>query len=218
MVKDALVCMKARRSAREFTSEKVSEKTLLEILEAVRFAPSSKNSQPWKLTLVEGPRLETLRSALCEAFDNGEKGKGDFSTELLEVYRARAISLGKALLIHKGIERTDKEARRLHDRKNFEFFGAQQLFLLSAHFEYTETTLFDLGIFSGYLMLALENKGLASCPQVSILCYADKIRRLIPELKDEKIALALPFGYAKNSPVNAFISEREELPVWFRRI
>lgn len=212
-------CMRNRASKREFTSEKIGEGALNEILEAVRRAPSTKNSQPWKLTLVEGARLERLRQKLCEKFDEGAAMKPDFSSALPPAYKPRAVDLGKKIFIHKGIAREDKAARRRHDRENFLLFGAPQAFILSTIPEHSEANLMDLGIFSGYLMLALEAAGLATCPQVSPAYYPDAIREVLPELGEEKIAMVFPFGVAKpGSHVNEFRSPREEVGAWFRRL
>lgn len=212
-------CMKRRASMREFTEEKVGEATLTEILEAIRRAPSTKNSQPWKLTLVEGERLEKLRQRLCEKFDENAPVDPDFNSALPPVYKPRAVDLGKKIFIHKGIAREDKAARRKHDRANFELFGAPQIFVLSTLPEHSEANLMDLGIFSGYLMLALEAAGLSTCPQVSPAYYPEVFREVLPELGQEKIAMVFPFGVAKpGSHTNEFRSPREEVPVWFKRL
>lgn len=212
-------CMKNRASMREFTEEKIGEETLSEILEAIRRAPSTKNSQPWKLTLVEGARLEKLRQRLCEKYDGNAPMNPDFDSTLPQVYKPRAVDLGKKIFIHKGIAREDKAARREHDRENFRLFGAQQVFVLSTLPEHSEANLMDLGIFSGYLMLALEAAGLSTCPQVSPAYYPEVFREVLPELGCEKIAMVFPFGVAKpGSHTNEFRSPREETSAWFRRL
>jgi nitroreductase len=216
---DAIECMQKRKSAREFSDKKIPEEVLQRILEGARFAPSSKNTQPWKLSLIEGARLCALRKELCEQFDLGAQSRPDFSQNLQELYRPRAIALGKSILTYKGITREDKEGRRQHDRANFDFFNAKQILVLSVAKEPNETTLMDLGIFAGYLMLAIENEGLACCPQVSVINYADSFRKILPELQEEKIAMVFPVGYPlENSHVNNFRSERENINVWFQKI
>lgn len=58
-----LEAIKSRRTVREFTSEPVSEEALREILEAGRWAPSGKNTQPWRFIVVkdEERRAELAR-------------------------------------------------------------------------------------------------------------------------------------------------------------
>lgn len=216
---DLLDSMKSRHSAREFSDKTIPDALLQKVLEGARFAPSSKNTQPWKLTLVEGARLEALRKELCAKFDSSAPCQPDFSQGLQEIYRPRAIALGKSILTYKGITREDKEGRKQHDRANFEFFNAKSILILSVLPEPNETTLMDLGIFAGYLMLSIENAGLACCPQVSVVNYADSFRSIIPELGEEKIAMVFPIGFPKeNSRLNAFESGREDTKVWFNKI
>ncbi len=211
--------MRSRKSAREFTSELISESDLQELLEAIRRAPSGKNSQPWKLALVQGEPLEKLRSALCEKFDAGEKPSPDFDSTLLQIYRGRAIDLGKALFAHKGIAREDKEGRKRHDRANFELFGAPQAFVLTCNREHVDTTLMDLGIFAGYLMLGLESLGYSCCPQVSSASYTDVYHDVLQIPETDAVAMVFPFGRAlPGSHVNAFNTTREPVENWFRLV
>lgn len=210
--------MRSRKSAREFTGELISNEDLQNLLEAIRFAPSGKNSQPWKLTLVQGETLEKLRAGLCKKFDAGETPHPDFDSTLLQIYRPRAIALGKALFTHKGIAREDKAARKRHDRANFELFGAPQAFVLSCLPEHVDTTLMDLGIFAGYLMLGLESLGYSCCPQASSASYPEVYHEVMPELEGESIAMVFPFGRAlPGSHVNAFEAGREPVESWFRK-
>ena len=49
---DILDLIKERRSVRSYKSDPIPQKSLDKILEAARFAPSARNSQPWKFILV----------------------------------------------------------------------------------------------------------------------------------------------------------------------
>jgi len=50
---DVLKAIYARRSVRRFTSEPVTHEQVEAILEAGRWAPSGKNTQPWRFVVVE---------------------------------------------------------------------------------------------------------------------------------------------------------------------
>lgn len=53
--------LKARRTVRKFKPEPVSDESLGRILEAARWAPSSRNQQPWHLVVVKDrERLKTI--------------------------------------------------------------------------------------------------------------------------------------------------------------
>lgn len=54
---DALKAIKTRRSIREYSSEKVDESHILEILEAAMCAPSAGNQQPWHFVVVDDRKI-----------------------------------------------------------------------------------------------------------------------------------------------------------------
>jgi len=60
---DVFEAVRNRRSVRRFTDEPVSREDLEKVLEAVRWAPSWVNVQPWRIVLVEDPEK---KSALKE--------------------------------------------------------------------------------------------------------------------------------------------------------
>lgn len=49
--------MLARRSVRSYTNKPVEEWKVEKLIEAVRYAPSASNSQPWKLIVVDDPEM-----------------------------------------------------------------------------------------------------------------------------------------------------------------
>ena len=55
---DVYECLKSRRTVREFKPDPVSDETLEKILSAARWAPSSRNQQPWRLVVIRN--RETL--------------------------------------------------------------------------------------------------------------------------------------------------------------
>jgi len=61
---DFLELIKGRRTVREFTAEPVSDQDLEKILEAGRWAPSGKNTQPWGFILVKNREKREELAAL----------------------------------------------------------------------------------------------------------------------------------------------------------
>lgn len=47
----------SRRSVRRYRDEEVDERLLYEVLEVARWAPSSKNRQPWEFILIRNPKI-----------------------------------------------------------------------------------------------------------------------------------------------------------------
>jgi len=217
---NVLEALHARRSIREFESELVPADTVRQIVEAAGRAPSSKNTQPWKLYLVQGAALDALRADYLAAFDAGRPGKPDYRYSpdpLPDVWMARARETGYGIFKHKGIGRDDAEKRRAHDRENFRFFGAPQVFFLGTTAPTpTPGTFMDCGFVLDNLMLSLASLGYGSCPQFSVMIYADLLRQHLPDSASTLFIAGLPFGRPKpGSHVNTFQPARLPLTDWF---
>lgn len=55
---DVIEAIKTRRSIRRFKKEPLDKNLILKVIDAARYAPSSRNSQPWEFIVVQRP--ETL--------------------------------------------------------------------------------------------------------------------------------------------------------------
>jgi len=221
MILNALEAMHARRSIREFEAELVPADVIQQLVEAAGRAPSSKNTQPWRLYLMQGAALEALRADYLSAFDASRPGKPGYQyspNPLPETWATRAKENGIGIFKHKGIGRDDTEKRRTHDRENFRFFGAQQVFFLGTQESaYSHGTFLDCGFVFDNLMLGLASLGYGSCPQFSIIAYSDLLKKHIPDSADTLFIAGLPFGRPKaGSHVNAYQPSREPIEKWFK--
>ena len=213
--------MHSRRSIREFGPELVPMETVRQLVDAAGRAPSSKNTQPWRLFLVQGRAIEDLRADYLAAFDSGRPGKPQYrySPEALpEAWKARARDCGIAIFQHKGIGRDDLGKRRAHDRENFRFFGARQVFFIATQESaYSYGTFLDCGFVLDNLMLGLASEGLGSCPQYSAMAYPDLLKKHIPGSEDALFIAALPFGRPlPGSHANEFQPSRLPVGDWFK--
>lgn len=206
----------ARKSTREYDPRIVPIEIVREVLKDAGRAPSSKNTQPWLVAYLSGQPLEELRRKMCGAFETGLPSDFEIDSGTFEAYLPRAKKLGKDIFAWKGIGREDLEKRHLHAKENFRFFGANQIFVVAVRKEAcNEKAIFDVGLFSAYLMLALESRELGSCPQMSTLAYPQILRDAIPGSENWLPLLTLPFGYPKKgSHLNEFETEREPLGSW----
>ena len=213
--------MHSRRAIREFAPELIPMETVLQLVEAAGRAPSSKNTQPWRLFLLQGRALEDLRTDYLAAFDSGRPGRPSYrySPEMLpEAWKIRARECGIGIFQNKGIGRDDTEKRRAHDRENFRFFGARQVFFVATQeAAYSYGTFFDCGFVLDNLMLGLASLGLGSCPQFSAVAYPDLLKKHIPGSDDALFIAALPFGRPlPGSHVNEYQPARLPIAEWFR--
>lgn len=58
-----------RRSIRKFLSTPISVESKHELLEAVRYCPSAKNRQPWKIVELEGTQKERVAEIMLHLFE-----------------------------------------------------------------------------------------------------------------------------------------------------
>ncbi len=209
---DFLSLISRRHCQRAFRDEAVSRDILEAVLLAAGEAPSGKNTQPWKVTVVSGAARDGLSAALCAAFDAGEKPQPDYEYSLQPdpaEWKERARACGYALFELKGIGRQDLEARKEHGRENFTFFGApvQLIFHLSAGAE--RGNFLDVGMFMQNVMLGLTAHGLGSCPQFSVAGYAAVVRESLGLGADRWVVAGMSVGWPEEEArVNVFVPER----------
>lgn len=218
---NAIQSMLSRRSIREFGPELVPMDTVRQIVEAAGRAPSSKNTQPWRLYLVQGQALEALKADYLAAFDAAAKPAPGYRYSpdpMPESWSARAKACGIGIFKHKGIGRDDADKRRAHDRENFRFFGAPQVFFLGTQAPTPAPgTFMDCGFVLDNLMIGLTALGYGSCPQFSVMVYADILRQHLPGSEGTLFICGLPFGRPKpGSHVNTFQPARLPLSDWFQ--
>jgi nitroreductase len=222
-MKNALEAMYSRRSIREFEDELVPDVIVREVVKAAGQAPSSKNTQPWQLFLIQGEPLQAIKADYLAAFDSGMKPGPmyRYSPDPLPAeWMSRARACGIGIFQHKGIGRDDKAKRLAHDRENFHFFGARQVFFLGTRAStYSYGTFLDCGFLLDNLMLGFAAQGYGSCPQYSAVSYPEILRKHIPGSEDFLFICALPIGRPKaGSHVNEFQPTRLPVDDWFKVI
>jgi len=60
---DVFEAIKSRRSVRAFTNEPVSDKEVMKLIDAARWAPSAGNIQPWEFVVARDPKIKRGLSA-----------------------------------------------------------------------------------------------------------------------------------------------------------
>src|SRR5258708_28582258 len=62
--------IRARFASRAFTSRAVPQRTITDILDVARFAPSGANIQPWRVYVVGGAKKDEMSRALLKPHEN----------------------------------------------------------------------------------------------------------------------------------------------------
>ncbi|WP_170211877.1 nitroreductase [Saccharothrix australiensis] len=203
-----------RHCVRAFLDRPVEPDVLREVLTAAAHAPSTRNTQPWRVAVVTGRARDELSRRLCAAHDAGVPVSPDYPNRIAEpddLLRRRAAEFGRGVYDAGNVDRADAEARRLHIRANHEFFGAPVEMIFHLPGGAVPGTFLEMGLFLQNVMTGLTAVGLGSCPQYSVAGYADLIRDQLG-LRDAVIVCGLAVGHPDpDAPVNAFRPGRAPL-------
>ena len=166
---ELLKAMKQRRSIRNFTDKKVSGEQMEKILEAIKYAPTGRNSQNVILTLIEDKLPEfTLHTMeiLNELPDNIPDGVSDYMRNTIKMYQPRWNQM-LTRYKEKGVDRL--------------FFKAPSVLVISAKSDV------DGAIAAAYAELMINSLGLG-CVYVGFVKIASYDKRI-------KEYLNIPSGY-----------------------
>jgi LAO/AO transport system ATPase len=211
---DAVVVDRAiasRRSVRRFLPRPVSRETVEQILAVARHAPSSNNTQPWRVYALAGTAKDRLCTAVAAAYDAGLAQPADryYPEMWIEPYLARRRKLGWALYSLLGIERSDKAAMRSQQRRNYLFFDAPVGLIFSVDRRLERGSLLDYGMFLQNVMLAARARGLDTCVQASWQPFAPLVARELALPENESVLCGMALGYADAAaPEGRLVPER----------
>ncbi|WP_441960609.1 nitroreductase [Mycolicibacterium houstonense] len=182
-----------RHSSRMFLPDKpVPEEMLHEALILAMRAPSNSNVQPWRLFLSTGARRERLGAALARQVRTTPPP----TLGLPESHSHLRRQLGALLYGAMGVARDDDAGRWTAQLRNWDFFRAPVAGIVCMHRDLGMPDAIGVGMFLQTLLLALTERGLDSCVQVSTALYPDVVRRVL-DIPDELTVLCgVCIGYA----------------------
>jgi nitroreductase len=201
--------VRARRSTRMFLRDKPVPRELVdEALELAARAPSNSNVQPWRLFLATGSRRDRLAEALLEA----AAIELPVTTGLPASHLPLRRELGALVYGSMGIARADADARHTAQLRNFEFFRAPMAGAVCMHRDLGQADAVGVGMYLQTLLLALTERGLGTCVQVSIAAYPDIVRGVLGIPDELSVLCGLAIGYADDGfPANHLHTPRHRL-------
>jgi coenzyme F420-0:L-glutamate ligase/coenzyme F420-1:gamma-L-glutamate ligase len=183
---EILHVIKTRRSIRKYSPRKVTKKTLNEIFEAARWAPSAHNAQPWRfVVLTESSAKMVLADAMAKAWIK-DLAKKDTSAEIAEKLAKRSIRrFAKAPIIVVACltlldmpKPLDEEGRKIERDLAIQSLGASiQNMLLAAH-----------------------SRGLGACWFCAPIFCKDEVREVLRLPADFEPQALITLGYAVEKP------------------
>lgn len=206
--------MRMRQSCRAFRPDSVPDEVIRRIIETARWTASWSNIQPWDELIVTRPETTARLSAalLAEPEAHPEIASDiPYPNEYPEPYLARRREVGFGLYAVLGIKREDRAARHAHHLKNFRFFGAPHVALVSVPRELGPYGVLDIGAFVSSFLLAAEANGVATVAQAALAQHSRIVRDLFDLPKDRDFVCGISFGYPMpDDPANRFRSSRIE--------
>lgn len=206
--------MSHRWSCRAYQPEPVPEDVLTRVLTTAQRTASWCNTQPWQVHLLSADAAEWFGKELLEHVLSGAPGVADLPipASYSGVYDARRREAGFALYESLGIERKDFAARTEQMLKNFTFFGAPHVLVITSDREQGTYGAIDCGGYVANLMNAALDNGLGSIAQGAIAMHSDKVRELLGIAEDRVVVCAVSLGRPdEEHPVNGFRTSRGDL-------
>ncbi len=191
-INDLLKIIKGRRSIREFTNEKISNKDIKLLIDAARHAPNNTNRQAWKFMILKSDRI---KKKIAEAArEKMEKIKASIQdeefAEIFSDYLEYFLFFSQApivilplyktmpLVLEHMVSRIDKDtASKLPNPELLSVSMAIQNLLLAAH-----------------------TMGLGACCMTSPLIASDEIKKILDIRQPFEIAALIPIGKYGTTP------------------
>ncbi len=219
-----------RRSIRDFKDTPVSDKIINEILEEALEAPSSSNTQPFKIVIAKGDTLKKIGEELSFkynatlklrkanifkkiyiAYKHKLKVNKVYKTLLGKypgIYQERRIKAAIGLYKILGIKRDDSKGRNESMLRNFTFFDAPIAIWIFADPKMEYTSLVDTGLFMQNLMLSATSKGLGTCAQGALNLWRDPVDKHFNVPKGFELVCGISLGYPSDNEVNKYRPEK----------
>ena len=208
--------MAARFSCRAFKPDPVPRADIERVLNAAQKTASWCNSQPWQVTITSGEATRKFRDLIHPVAASGAPQTGDFPfpREYRGVYLERRRESGFQLYNTLGIERGDKAAYARQALRNFEFFDAPHVAIITTDEALGVYGAVDCGGYVTSFMLAAQALGIATVPQAALAFHADVLHKHFGIGDDRSVVCGISFGYADmTAKANGYRTNRADIGV-----
>jgi nitroreductase len=211
LIMSAIDTIMERKSIRAFKPDPVPRTIIEEMLRLAAQAPSAINLQPWEFTVVTGEERERLSRRLIKAYREKRISCGPGSAKPLPKTvakrGAKTLAAMKPFFEEMGIS-----SDRFINEGSCHFYEAPAAILICMDDAFSRAALVDIGVALGYLLLAIHDRGLGSCPIGLITAYEDEIKDLLNIPGNKRLIVGIALGYPDSeSPINRFKSTRDPM-------
>src|SRR5215475_10174428 len=181
-----------RHSTRMFLPHQPVPRELVhEALVLAQHAPSNSNIQPWHMVFASGACRDRLVTALLDE----ARRRPPNIPPLPETFRHYRRELGAQVYGAMGIAIDDKVGHDAAVLRNWEFFRAPLAGIVCMHRDLGLVDALSVGMFLQTLLLALTERGLGTCVEVSVAGYPEIVRAQLAIPADLSILCGLAIGY-----------------------
>jgi len=206
----------SRRSVRAFLPDALSEEDVLSILEVAQRAPSGSNTQPWKVYVLMGNKLQELSAAILDAHNHPSADQPHteeynyYPVTWVSPYLERRRKVGWDLYALLGLGRENKHGMHSQHGRNYAFFDAPVGLIFTIDRIMEQGSWLDYGMFLQNIMIAAKARGLDTCPQAAFTQYHKIISEKLHLPANEMLVCGMALGYADKSKIeNTLVTERD---------
>ncbi|MFT3695421.1 MAG: nitroreductase [Kofleriaceae bacterium] len=200
-----------RRSIRGFRPDPVPQADLTDLFATAQHAPSWCNIQPWRVAVTMPPKTNALAAIMQAAAKSGfPSADVPFPLDYPPPYKQHRIACGAALYTEMGIAREDKAGRYDAWLRNYAFFDAPHMAVVSCDKRLGPYALIDVGVWLGYVLAKAQELGISTCPMAAVAAYPAPLRQHLPIGETDQILFGIALGYADDTvPANRTRTTRE---------
>ena len=193
----ALAELLARRhSVRGFRPDPIPRADLVALFAAAQRAASWCNIQPWRVAITEPPCTQALSTMMLTSAKAGFPSPDlAFPLDYPEPYLTHRRECGGALYAAMGIARTDKAPRYDAWLRNYAFFDAPHLAVVSVDRRLMPYALIDVGVWLGVLLTQATAMGIDACPMAAVAAYPVPLRAALPIAETDAILFGIALGH-----------------------
>jgi len=205
----------SRKSARGFLDKPVPKSVVDDIINTAKWAPSSYNTQTWRIHAVSGEPLDRIRAGNTENTLAGKPHVRDFpyKEEYVGEHKQRQRDVAMQLFEVMGIERENKEKRMDWMLRGFRQFDAPVSLVLTypKSLEPAAITQFSLGSLAYGIVLAAWERGIGCVINGQGIMQSDVVHEHAGIPDDEAIMICIAMGSPDDSfPANGVRSVRAD--------
>lgn len=202
-----------RWTCRQFLPDEVPRETIERLLALGQRTPSWCNTQPWQVVVTSGEATHRLRKELLEhVLSQPAASDFEFPAAYTGAYLERRRACGFQLYDSVGIVKGDAEGTLRQGLRNFEFFDAPHVAVVTTEADLGVYGAVDCGLYVNTFLLGAQSLGLAAAPQAALASYSPFLREHFDIPDNRRVVVGISFGYADiDHPVNAFRTSRAPL-------